>query len=109
MSQFSSNAHHEVHARHLAEDEAARDAVVRLRLLKPKAEPQSATFSLPEIPRLHHAARRIDSEGEAELRWYMSAPHVASIAASSGAFGNQLEIASAFGFGSLPCRRCASA
>lgn len=91
--------------RHKREDEEARAAVVRLRLLKP-ARPQMGEFALPEIPRLHHAARRIDSEGEGELRWFFSGPPIASVSSSSGAFGNQLEIASAFGFGSLPCRRC---
>jgi len=68
--------------------------------------PTLPAFELPDIPHLHHAARRIDSEGEGELRWFFSGPPIANISGSSGAFGNQLEIASAFGFGSLPCRRC---
>jgi len=63
-------------------------------------------FSLPDIPQLRHVGKRIGDEDEAEIRWYVRDPAVAAISSSSGAFGNQLEIASEFGFGSLPCRRC---
>src|SRR3954463_10441381 len=78
---------------------AARDKVGD-RDIKPEK------FSLPEIPALRRVARRIDSEDEAELRWYLRDPQIASIAASSGAFGNQLDQAASFGFGALPCKRC---
>lgn len=71
-----------------------------------KSERVPPAFALPDIPELQRVPRRIDAEDEGELRWYLRGPAVASIAHSSGAFGNQLEIASAFGFGSLPCRRC---
>jgi hypothetical protein len=36
--------------------------------------PAFPPFELPDIPRLHHAARRIDSEGEGELRWFPLEP-----------------------------------
>jgi hypothetical protein len=68
--------------------------------------PTYPPFELPEIPELRRVARRIDSDDEAELRWFLRDPQIACIAASSGAFGNQLEQAASFGFGALPCKRC---
>jgi hypothetical protein len=72
----------------------------------PRAERVLPTFALPDIPQLRHVPRRIDADDEAELRWFARGPSVANIARSSGAFGNQLDVASAFGFGSIPCVRC---
>jgi len=91
--------------RHRREDDAAR-AALHGRLVTQKVDRQFEPFALPDIPQLRHAPRRIDAEDEAELRWFMRGPIVASVARSSGAFGNQLEVASAFGYGSIPCIRC---
>lgn len=63
-------------------------------------------FALPRLPALNDAIIRLDDADEQELRWYFRNPAVATLTRSSGAFGNQLEIASAYGYGSLPCRRC---
>lgn len=69
---------------------------------KAKREP----FVLPDVPGIYGAPVRLDDAEEALLRWYFGDPAVASVARSSGSFGAQLEIASAYGYGSVPCRRC---
>ena len=91
--------------RHRREDDNARAALHARRHVQ-KEKLGTEAFALPSIPALTHAPRRIDDEDEQTLRWYFRDPPVAALARSSGAFGNQLEIASAYGYGSLPCRRC---
>jgi len=71
-----------------------------------RAERVPPVFALPDIPELHRSSRRIDSDDESEIRYFLRNWRVSDIAASSGSFGNQLEQAEAFGFGALPCRRC---
>jgi hypothetical protein len=87
-------------------DEAARQVVVNARSKRGDRDLKPEKFVLPDIPELHRVPQRIADEDERELRWFLSDPRIASIAASTGAFGNQLEQAASFGFGALPCKRC---
>jgi hypothetical protein len=65
-----------------------------------------APFLLPHIPRLKQVPQRIDADDEAEIRWRLVNPVIASLAEMGSGFGLQLERAESFGFGAVPCKRC---
>jgi hypothetical protein len=60
---------------------------------------------LPSVPGLELVPRRLLGDDEADLRWRLSDPAVASLFGSSG-MGASLERAESYGYGALPCRRC---
>jgi hypothetical protein len=64
------------------------------------------TFSIPDVPELHMAPRRIDEEDEIEIRWRFGEANLTVLYGGGSGFGMQLERAAALGFGPLPCRRC---
>lgn len=70
------------------------------------ADEVARTFTIPSLPELRWAPRRIDDEDEQELRWRFGSPHVTQLYSGGSGFGMQLERAQALGYGPLPCRRC---
>ena len=71
-----------------------------------EADAITLTFSIPVLPELRFAPRRIDEEDEAELRWRFGDPYVTQLYSGGSGFGMQLERAASLGYGPLPCRRC---
>lgn len=64
------------------------------------------TFSIPNLPELRWAPRRIDEEDEIEIRWRFGEANLTVLYGGGSGFGMQLERAAALGYGPLPCRRC---
>ena len=89
-----------------AEPNEAREQTRRRTLEVVDPGSPRAPFMLPSIPRLAKVPQRLSADDEAELRWRLQNPVVASLAEQGSSFGVQLERAEAFGFGAVPCKRC---